>query len=42
MSPRFRTDADLAGVEKIAVAEVPNEYLEAPYEPLGPLHRGSS
>lgn len=39
--PRFRTCADLPGVEKLAVCSPDAAYLTAPYEPLPPLDPGS-
>ena len=39
--PRFRTCADLPGVEKLAVCSPDAAYLTAPYEPLPPLDLGS-
>lgn len=39
--PRFRSNADLGGVEKISIAKVTSEWLESDYSPLKPLHSGS-
>lgn len=38
---RFRTNADLGGVEKISIASVNKDMLDAPYTPLKSLHAGS-
>ena len=34
---RFRTDANLPGVEKVAVCSPNKAFLEAPYKPMAPL-----
>ena len=41
LAVKFRSDADLGGVKKISISEISTEFLEQPYEPLKPLHRGS-
>lgn len=38
---RFRSNADLGGVEKVSIGAVCDEMLEEPYKPLKPLHAGS-
>lgn len=35
--PRFRTDAALPGVERIAVTKPDSAFLEAPYKSLPPV-----
>lgn len=37
---RFRTSADLPGVERVAITVPPKSFLEKPYRPLEELHPG--
>lgn len=39
-SPRFRTNSDLPGTEKLALVEVNASFLESAYRPLPHLHEG--